>query len=391
MMIISNKLTTLLLTGIIFCSNTAFAYTEQTTNQPYEDALKSFYSEELSTAIIYLKTALKNKPDHLPSLILLAEVYIARGNGAAAEDALLKARQLNADEKKLQPLLLDAFLQQKKYKAVIENSKNSFLDPKLQSKIWVLKGRAHVELNQIEQAKVAYQNGLDVLKNNIQASLGMAQVYLIKRQYGKAREYIEYVLSLSSINTNALIMLANIEQNEGHSDKALTIISQVIALNKKNFPALLTRASLYIEKAKFELALNDLAVIIDEIPNEPKANYLKVVASSALGDLATSKETIAHLNIVLSGLPNDIMQQNPVYLYLAGIVSYQQQEYRKAQNVLNKYIDIIAEDTRALKLLAKVEMALAQFSSAKTYLIKARLIDPKDNEIWSLLGHSCVA
>ncbi|GHE86883.1 hypothetical protein GCM10011501_15160 [Thalassotalea profundi] len=372
----------------MFCSQGALAYTEQAANQPYEEALKSFYGTDLNTAIIHLKNALQSQPNHLPSLVLLAEVYIARGDGGAAEDSLLRARQLDADEKKLIPLLLEAYLLQQKYKLVITNASTTFTDSQLQSKIQVLKGRAHVQLNELEQARVAYQEALDYSRSNIQALLGIAQVHILKYQYDQARTFINSALSLSSINSNALVMLANIEQSEGNIEEALTIISQVIALNSENFPALLTRASLLIEQNKFELALKDLEVILAQIPNEPKANYLKVVASTALGDLTTSKETVDHLNIVLSGLPNDVMRQNPVYLYLAGVVSFQQQEYRKAQDFLNRYVDIITEDPRAYKLLARTEMALGQYLTAKTYLIKARLINPDDVQTWSLLGHT---
>ncbi|XQW86049.1 XrtA/PEP-CTERM system TPR-repeat protein PrsT [Thalassotalea piscium] len=390
-MAVNIQLKKIALLSLLLCSQTSLAYTEQATNQPYEEALKSFYGSDLNTAIIHLKNALKSHPNHLPSLLLLAEVYIARGDGAAAEDSLLRARQYNADEKKILPLLLEAYLLQQKYKLVINNANTNFSDNQLQSDILVLKGRAHVEMNEFAQAKIAYQQALDYTDSNIQAKLGMAQVHLLKYQYPQARAFLESVLSISSINANALVMLASIEQNEGNIKEALTIISQVIALNSENFPALLTRASLYLEQNKFELALADLNVILAKIPNEPKANYLKVVASSGLGDLSTSKETIEHLNIVLSGLPSDVMKQNPVYLYLAGVVSYQQEEYRKAQDVLNRYIDIIDEDPRALKLLARTEIALGQLLTAKTYLIKARLIAPDDVETWSLLGNTLLS
>lgn len=390
-MSVDSKLGKIFLVGSFLFSQSVFAYTEQAANQPYEEALKSFYNTELNSAVIHLKNALKNQPNHLPSLVLLAEVYIAQGDGAAAEDSLIRARQRDADEKKVLPLLLEAYLLQQKYKQVVNNANTNFPEPKIQSELLVLQGRAYVELNNLEQAKLSYQQALDFYSSNIQAQLGVAQVYLLKRQFKQSRAFINKALNISPIDTNALVMLANIEQSEGNTEAALSVISQVIGLSKENFPALLTRASLFIEKQEFQLALADLSVILERIPNEPKANYLKIVASSALGDLKASKETIAHLNMVLSGLPNDIMQQNPVYLYLAGVVSFQQQEYRKAQNVLNKYIDIISEDTRALKLLARTEMALAQFATAKTYLIKARLADPDDVETWSLLGHTLLS
>jgi tetratricopeptide (TPR) repeat protein len=88
------------------------------------------------------------------------------------------------------------------------------------------------------------------------------------------------------------------------------------------------------------------------------------------------------------GLPEDIMKQNPVYLYLAGVISFQQQENLKAQDFLQKYIAIISDDIRALKLAAQIELALNNPFRAKTLLVKSKLVTPDDVETWSLLGQT---
>jgi len=362
------------------------AYTEQSANQPYEDALASFYQSELNAAVIHLKNALKNNPKHLPSIVLLAEVYLAIGDGAAAEHELEKARENNADESKVLPLILEAYLLQQKYDLVINTTTSTLQTKRLLSDILVLQGRALIETNKFEQARVLFQDALLKSPKNIKAQLGIAQVLLLKRNYPQMRVYINKALAISSINNTALVMLANLEQLEGNSDKSLKIISQVITLNNKDFPALLTRASLYIELESYQQALIDLAVILKEIPNEPKANYLNLVANSALGNQAAVDKTEAHITTVLTGLPEDVMRQNPIYLYLAGVVSFQKNNYIRAQDFLKKYLEIINEDPRALKLLARIELALKNPFIAKTLLVKARLISPDDIETWSLLG-----
>jgi cytochrome c-type biogenesis protein CcmH/NrfG len=114
------KTTLALLTGtLLLLSTHSLAFTEQNADKPYEDALKSFYISELNAAIIHLKNALKNDPKHLPSMVLLAEVYIAMGDGALAENQLEKAQDNKADESKVLPLMLEAYLLQQKYKEVI--------------------------------------------------------------------------------------------------------------------------------------------------------------------------------------------------------------------------------------------------------------------------------
>ncbi|MBA6382675.1 PEP-CTERM system TPR-repeat protein PrsT [Colwellia sp. BRX10-9] len=383
------KTTLALLSGtILLLSSHALALPDQNADKPYEDALASFYLSELNAAIIHLKNALKNDPEHLPSMVLLAEVYIAMGDGASAENQLENAQEKNADESKILPLMLEAYLLQQKYKKVINAPMASITQKQQLSKVAVLQGRAFIAMNNLAQAKVLFQEALEYMPSSIKAQLGIAQVELLNGNMLQARAYIDKALSSSPTNSIALTMLANIEQQAGNRIESLKIISQVIELNNKDFPALLTRASLYIELGDFQLALNDLGIIITEIPNEPKANYLKIIANSALGNTEEVNKTTAHINTVLMGLPEDIMKQNPVYLYLAGVISFQQQENLKAQDFLQKYIAIISDDIRALKLAAQIELALNNPFRAKTLLVKSKLVTPDDVETWSLLGQT---
>ena len=357
-------------TLLLFSTN-SLAFIDQNAEKPYENALKN---------------ALKNDPQHLPSIVLLAEVYIAMGDGAAAEDQLEKAQKNYADENKTLPLLLEAYLLQQKYQQVINASTAGISQKNLLNTIAILQARALIATDNLQQATLLFQEILAQTPTNVKAQLGIAQILILKGNTQQARTYLNKGLELSPTNSIALVMLANLEKLEGNLSESLRIITQVIELNKENFPALLTRASLYIELKEYQLALNDIDTIVKEIPNEPKANYLKIITNSALGNTQEVKITTAHINTVLTGLPEEVMQKNPIYLYLAGVISFQQKESLKAQDFLQKYNSIINNDPRALKLLAQVELSLNNLFRAKTLLVKSKLVDPEDIETWSLLG-----
>lgn len=360
----------------------------QSTNEPFEDALKSFYMEDLNVAVIHLKNALKNNPLHLPSRILMAEILIAQGNGAGAEIELEFAAQGNADDKKIVPLLLEAYLLQNKHDQVINKASIIEGEDKLSSKILVLKGRALFQKNSPMLALAEYKQALSLNSRNADAMLGLAQVYYKRNQYDMSMKFIDETLSISPLNTNAMQMKASIFQLKGEINEAILAISDAININEKHFPALLTRAGIFIEQKQYEDALNDLQVILTDIPNEPRANYLKAVASQALGLNEEFVKTASHLDVVLTGIPEDVMKENPIYHYLAGLVNFEKGEFLKAQVSLRNYIEIVNDDIRALKLIAKVEFALEEGFSAKNYLVKARLLYPDDVEVWSLLGRA---
>jgi putative PEP-CTERM system TPR-repeat lipoprotein len=359
---------------------------QSSSNEPFENALKSFYMEDLNSAVIHLKNALKNNPKHLPSRILMAEILIAQGDGAGAEIELEFAEQGNADDKKTLLLLLEAYLLQSKYDQVINKAIPIPGSDKLSSDILVLKGRALFNKNNAVLAQAEYEDALALNPRNPEALLGLAQVAYKRNQYEDALTLIEQTLKLAPLNTNAMQMKASIYQIKGDIEQAIKAISEAIAINIKHFPALLTRASILIEQQKFNQALDDVNVILADIPNEPRANYLKAIITNALGLSEEFSKTTSHLDVVLTGMPDDIMKENPIYYYLAGLVNFNQGEYLKAQDDLRDYIAIVSDDIRAMKLIAQVEFALNEAYSAKNYLIKARLLNPDDIQIWTLLG-----
>ncbi|OKY27972.1 XrtA/PEP-CTERM system TPR-repeat protein PrsT [Thalassotalea sp. PP2-459] len=363
----------------------------ESTSQPYESALKSFYVDDLNEAVIHLKNALKNNPDHLPSRILMAEILIAQGNGAAAEIELNNAKQQNADEKKLTPLFLEAYLLQNQYEKVINNATLTIGDNKLNSQILVLKGRALFKKNSASLAAIEYKKALSLNENNGDALMGLAQVAHKKKQFNEVLSLTEQALNVSPLDINALRMQAEVYQLQGKLNLAEQAISNAISLNDQHIPALLTRASILIEQRQYQIALEDVNTILKEIPNEPRANFLKAVITYTLGMDEAFKETTSHLEVVLSGLPKDVMDENPIYHYLAGVVSFNQQQMLKADESLRKYLAIMSDDVRALKLQAKVSIALNEYFGAKNNLVKARLITPNDQEIWSLLGQTYLA
>ncbi|MDO6445823.1 PEP-CTERM system TPR-repeat protein PrsT [Colwellia sp. 1_MG-2023] len=372
--------------GISVLLSGSIVAAQSSSNEPFENALKSFYMEDLNAAVIHLKNALKNNPKHLPSRILMAEILIAQGDGAGAEIELEFAEQGNADDKKILLLMLEAYLLQNKFDQVIDKAIPLPESDKLSSDILVLKGRALFNKNNAVLAKEEYENALKLNPKNPDALLGLAQVAYKRNQFDDALKNIQHTLELAPLNTNAMQIKASIHQIQGDIELAVKAISEAISINAKHFPALLTRASIYIEQQKFTEGLADVNVILKDIPNEPRANYLKAIITNALGLSEEFSKTTSHLDIVLTGMPDDIMKENPIYYYLAGLVNFNQGEFLKAQDDLRDYLSIVSDDIRAIKLIAQVEFALNEAYSAKNHLIKARLLDPDDVQIWSLLG-----
>ena len=76
----------------------------------FEDAVKSYRAHELEHALVALKNALQADPDNVAALTLIGRIYTDLGDGAAARQALERARQEGADDGSSLILLARSYL-----------------------------------------------------------------------------------------------------------------------------------------------------------------------------------------------------------------------------------------------------------------------------------------
>ena len=81
---------TRLLVTLVFCLSSVSLQAGETDNylSIYEDSISRLSQGELDAALIQAKNALLENPTHLPSRILLGNIYLLKGQGANAEKEL---------------------------------------------------------------------------------------------------------------------------------------------------------------------------------------------------------------------------------------------------------------------------------------------------------------
>ena len=117
----------------------------------YENAARLYAGNDLRAAVIELKNALNEDPDHLPSRLLLGRIYVDNGLGADAEQMLRRARGLGGDSAAIDLLLAEAYLLQDEPRNVL-----SLLPPAMAADarldFMMLRARAHLALLDFDAA-----------------------------------------------------------------------------------------------------------------------------------------------------------------------------------------------------------------------------------------------
>lgn len=385
---IINNLHTLLL-SLLFVSVLSFATESLDAN--YEEALISFQNEEYASAVIHLKNVIKATPNHMPSRVLMAQVLMAQGNGHAAEVELNRAREGKVDNDRLITLFGQAYILQGKYEQALDTAIEGQRNEKIEVELSLIRGQAYLGKKQYKLADKAFRNALYLKPKNQFALLGRAQVALQESNIKQALKYID--LSLDSVKPfiNGWILKAKILHRLDDKKGALIAIDEALLIDDKHMSARLTKAMLHIERREYNKALPHIDFILKEIPNEPRAGYLKAIINASLpseqGDNSrNSNKKLTEVITTLSAVPPEIMKKTPDYYFLAGLTNFQYGNLNDAHRYLTNYLKYVEFDIDTVRMLATIEIKQGSLNSAKNLLSKTNIVRPKNPDILTLLG-----
>ncbi|MCW8884532.1 MAG: PEP-CTERM system TPR-repeat protein PrsT [Motiliproteus sp.] len=369
--------------ALIGAAPSAFSKTD---NEYYENALKSYQNQKTADAIIYLKNALGINEGHLPSRVLMAKALIANGDGLGAELHIDFAKAQGVDLNQIITLYGEAYLLQHKYKQLLETLQPGTRNRHIEGQIHFLRGQAFLKLQRHSDADISYIQSLNLVPNNEQAWLGRAQIAIHNRNLKLAERHLDKALDRFAPSTNSLNMKATLLRINGDPTQAIEVINRAIRQDPKHPQARLTRALLLMEQNKLIEAEPDLDAILEEVPDEPKAQFLKIALESSLGRKVDSQSRVRDMTTLLNAIPEQDKINTPFYYYLTGITSFKLGNYRDATRALSSFIKARPNSAHAMEVLATIYIQTGEFFQAKNILRKANTAYPNKPNILNLLG-----
>jgi len=352
----------------------------------YELARSSLNDHQYSEALIHVKNILKASPEHLASHVLMAEILLESGSPSAAEVALTKAVTLGANAKQLQLLFAKSYIQQGLYNKTLDFLPEYSNDEKLASKIYVLRGQAHLGLRQLKLSESDNRAALAFDAHNIDAKLGLAQVLVNYFQYREADKLVNEVLAGYVPPIKAWNLKASIQQSLGNNEAALKAINQALLINNSNIQSLIFASTINIELNDFDIAEKYANQVLEKMPNEPKAEFIKAMIQVRKEQSSGSQDGIQKVAQVLNHLSEEVLRSNPSYYYLAGIILFHQQKYEAARQYIDSYLFVDENNINALMLAATIELIEKMPLKAKILLNRANFVEPDNPKILSMLG-----
>ena len=370
----------------IFLLFISFSLVAAQEDKLYEIARSALNDNKYNEALIHVKNILKTSPNHLASHILMAEILLANGSASAADVALTKAITLGANKKQLQLLFAESYIMQGQYNKTLDYLPEHTNDDKLAAKIYVLRGDAHLGLRQLKLSQNDYHTALAFDAKNIYAKLGLAQISVNYFKYHQADKLVDEVLAGYIPPIKAWNLKASIQQSLGNNELALNAINQALLIDKNNIQSLIFASTINIELQKFDLAEKYADNILEQVPNEPKAEFLKAMVQVRKNNDVDLQSSIEKVSQVLDHLSEDVLRSNPSYYYLASIILFHQQKYEAARQYIDAYLFVDENNINALILAATIKLVEKKAIQAKTLLSRANFLEPNNPKILSMLG-----
>ena len=341
---------------------------------------------DFKATLIELKSALQQNPKNSEARLLLGELYVLIGNGAAAEKELNKAMQLGVSGSYIQKLQGKSLLLQGRYDDVL--AMLSKMDVSSQAELLVLQGEAQLGLRENDLAQAAFQKALLIKPDDSAALLGQARVYMATGVLQKAVDKVDAVLKVALKNAEAWVLKGNLATQQARTEDAQIAYQRAIEIVTAN---LITRVGmrartgltkLLITQRKFDEATAHVEYLLKASPKNPMPNYMAGLLAYERKQYAKARD---YFQTVLKSSPNHLSS-----VFLLGSVNYALGHIEQAEQQLERVIAAKPSLLSARMLLASIRLQQAQTDQALNVLEPALAQQPNDVRLLAMAGQAAL-
>ncbi|MFN8375670.1 MAG: tetratricopeptide repeat protein [Anaerolineae bacterium] len=305
----------------------------------------------------------------------MAEDAIARSRSGEASDyfdfVIERAETArDVDPRFVQPYLLlaRAYQLQENYTLALNEIRSGLNVPELASDTNLLIAEGEIHLEQGDYDAALYQAYLALYVDpTLQAAHRLQiQAAMLKGDPGLAVIYAQQYIFYYPGSVDAYRLLGDARLAEGNDDLALAAYSQALE-GSEDDPAyvntLVSRAALYSQQRRFDLALNDLSSAVALSDSNPSIVVLRMYAAYYAGRYGTAGEDADEL------IGSDVVSDEEIKLMQARIIvdgaaEGDDSQLEAAINLLNEAGDVPSQPGVAAEYRARVQYRLESYEDA---------------------------
>ncbi len=344
---------------------------------------------DFKASLIELKNALQQNPENPEARLLLGELYVLLGNGAAAEKELQRAKDLGVAGPFVEQLYIRAKLLQKEFDEVLAAlDRGDERDYATLAAFQALRGEALLELGRTGEAEAVFRSILRENPDEVGALLGLARVALLSEDSGAAADVLQRVSVLDPENAESWLLKGDLARSNKDAAAALSAYQRAIELlpsgvaTRLAIKARTNVTKLLLIEGKFSEAKEHVDYLLKAVPKHPVSNYLAALLAYENGDYIESRDYL--LNVV---------NASPDYLpglFLLGSVNFTLGNLEQAEVQLARVVTERPSLMSARLMLAEIRLRQAKANDALEVLEPALRLRPNDARLLAMAGQAAL-
>ena len=360
-------------------------HTASLTEQQLIQRAKDFEDKgDLQASVIELKNAIAKDPANPQARLLLGQIYVALGHGAAAENELDRAQKLGVANTGVVIPLANALYLQGKYKETLSKlSTVTDLSAAGMAELHVIKGKAYVGLGDLPHAEEEFGAALSVLPDSPIAWEGQALIAYYKQQWDEASRWNEKILAHDPKSVKALALKGDIALARRDPKAAEAAYGSAVKLRPDYAPYRIGLAIAQINIGKLAEAKTQLDLVLKTFPSDPTANYYRAVAAYQLKDYESAKN---HAENVLNEVAPDDLRSR----LLAAASSYALGQMEAANKHIQLFLAKAPSYEPARALQAAIQLRMGRVTDAANSVKGVTAISENDAKLLNAIGLAAI-
>ena len=380
-------------------SGTAHAADRASAQKAAIAGITHFYEGKPQAARIELLNAIKADDGWALAHAVQARIYLALGDGVAAEAELRRAIEQGLPEAQVQHLLLNAWLLQKDYDRVLNAPELPNMRPVSEGYAARVRAGAALVRGDIQRAAKNFDRAAVVAPNSAQlwTDIGNFRLFggnvggaidaatravslnprnidammlmgrLVRDQYGliAALPWFDGVIDLDPTNVAAMVQAAATLGEAGRASDMLTMTRRIQAVDADNADAWYLQAVLAARAGKPDLARGLLYRINEKMDAVPGVRLLKAVLDLSTGN---SEQAIAQLDDIVKAQPENLKARR-----LLGTAMWRAGDAVSAIRILETVAARDDADSYTLSVIGRAYEDQGDRTKAAAYLNRATL------------------
>ena len=353
----------------------------------YELAKAAWYAKKENEAFIHVKNSLQKQPDHIPSLILMSELFISAGNMPLARTTLEKAYGLGADVNLILPLLGSVYVLQNDLEGLRQlGAKKDSFSRRTSFEWLLLQGQRYAMEGDLELARGQFAQAAEMYPKDTRALNSLAAAQLRLSNFTQVDELIKTSLELDDKNERTWVLKGEAAEKRGREPEAIQYYLKAFDLQSDDPKTLRLLAASYLKQKNYDEARKFLDIILDQSPKDPTALLMDAGLLMSTGNTKEAQTRLATLSQNISSLDTKTLLSNVSLLYIQGVADYLRGNTESAKAILVNYLAAKPDDVEAIRILFNLYQGNEEAYKAVALLENSQRTVSKDLELSAQLA-----